>query len=167
LVVIALVSAFVIATLALFVWPPLPSLPPHADAIIELAGPGLRDSAALDLARQGVAPVLVQSTVEAEAGGHTCLPPVPGVTIMCFHPDPATTQGEARYIGEMGARLGWKSVIIVTTPDHALRARLRVQRCFPGQVYVSTAHLPAWDWFVQIPYQWTASIKALVFQTQC
>lgn len=164
---LTVVLVIAVATLRLFVWPPLEPLPPHADAIIELAGPGLRDSAALDLARAGLAPVLVQSTVEEEAGGHTCLPPVPGVTIMCFHPDPATTQGEARWIGETGARLGWHSVIIVTTPDHAMRAKLRVERCFAGPVFVSTAHLPAWDWFVQIPYQWSASVKAMIFQTDC
>ena len=66
----------------------------------------------------------------------------PAITIECFHADPPTTRGEARYIGERGAAENWSSVIIVTTPDHAWRARLRVERCFPGQVYVATSPLP-------------------------
>ena len=165
LVLAALVLA--VATARLYVWPDLPQLPARADAIIELGGPGDRDSAALALARAGKAPVLIQSTVQAEAGTHTCLPPVTDVQILCFHANPGTTRGEARYIGSLAAQRGWTSVILVTSPAHALRAQLRVSRCFPGQVYVSTSMLPPLDWFTQIPYQWAASIKAVVFQRGC
>jgi hypothetical protein len=49
-----------------------------------------------------------------------------GLTVMCFHPDPGTTRGEAQYIGRMAATDGWSSVILVTTPDQAWRARLRI-----------------------------------------
>jgi len=42
-----------------------------------------------------------------------------------------------------------------------------VSRCFPGKVYVATAHLPAWDWVRQVPYQWLASVKALTIQRSC
>ena len=134
--------------------------------LVELAGPGDddRDRVALELASDRKAPVLVQSTV---AGDTACLPPVPGVRLLCFHPDPVTTRGEARYIGTMAARLDWHSVILVTTPDQAWRAHLRVSRCFPGKVYVATAHLPAWDWVRQVPYQWLASVKALTIQRSC
>ena len=55
----------------------------------------------------------------------------------------------------------------MTTPDHAWRARLRVERCFPGQVYVATSPLPKWDWLRQIPYQWAATVKAELFQRDC
>jgi uncharacterized SAM-binding protein YcdF (DUF218 family) len=165
-VVLALV-VFGVATVRLFVSPDLTPLPAHADAIIELAGPGNRDATTMELVRAGRAPVVAQSTVPAEAGTHKCLPPVDGVEVLCFTPDPGTTRGEARYIGEIAAQRHWQSVIIVTTPDHALRAQLRVSRCFPGTVSVATSPLPWWDWFRQIPYQWAASAKALVFQTGC
>jgi uncharacterized SAM-binding protein YcdF (DUF218 family) len=165
--VLIVVLLFGGVTARVFMWPDLDPLPDRADAIIELAGPGFRDDAALLLARDHRAPVLVQSTVESEAGTNRCLPPVPGVTIMCFHADPLTTRGEARAIGELAARHNWKSVIIVTTPDHAWRAKLRVSRCFPGQVYVSTTPLPTVDWFFQIPYQWAASARALIFERAC
>jgi uncharacterized SAM-binding protein YcdF (DUF218 family) len=158
---------FVVATVRLFVLPELAPLPARADAIIELAGPGNRDAATMALVREGRAPVVAQSTVPVEAGGHTCLPQTPGVEVLCFNPNPGTTLGEARYIGEVAAQRHWQSVIIVTTPDHALRAELRVSRCFPGTIYVATSPLPWWDWFKQIPYQWAASVKALVFQTGC
>jgi hypothetical protein len=166
-VLLVLAVPFGLVTARLFVWPQLPGLPSHADAIIELAGPGDRDGVALALAREHRAPVLIQSTVIAEAGESTCLPPVPDVTIMCFHPDPGTTRGEARYIGAVAAQRHWKSVILVTSRDHAWRARLRVSRCFPGEVYITTSPLPPWAWLWQIPYQWGATTRALLLQTDC
>ncbi len=159
-------ALFAFVTARVFVWPDLQPLPARADAIVELAGPGddARDRVALDLARDRRAPVLVQSTLASDTA---CLPPVTGVRLVCFHPEPGTTRGEARSIGSMAARLDWHSVILVTTPDQAWRAHLRVSRCFPGKVYVATAHLPAWDWVRQVPYQWLASVKALTIQRSC
>jgi uncharacterized SAM-binding protein YcdF (DUF218 family) len=159
--------AFAAITARLFVWPDLPPLPAEVDAIVELGGPGVRDAAALALARDHRAPVLIQSTVAAEAGTRRCLPPVPGVTISCFHADPYTTRGEARYIGDMARRHHWRSVALVTTPDHAWRAKLRVARCFGGDIYVATSPLPRRDWLTAIPYQWAATVKALVFERDC
>jgi hypothetical protein len=165
--VMAVAVVFGIATARLFVWPLLPALPAKADAIIELAGPGNRDGAALALAREHRASVLIQSTVVEEAGTNSCLPPVPDVTIMCFHPDPGTTRGEARQIGALAAKRHWNSVILVTSRDHAWRARLRTSRCFSGEIYVRTTRLAASAWFRQIPYQWIATAKALLFETDC
>jgi hypothetical protein len=105
--------------------------------------------------------------VAAEAGTHSCLPALPDVTILCFHPDPYTTRGEAQWIRQEAVARHWTSIVLVTTPDQALRAHLRVTRCFPGKVYVATAPLPLLDWPVQIAYQWTASAKALIFERAC
>jgi hypothetical protein len=167
LVALILALAFVATTARVFVWPSVPPLPDHADAIIELGGPGDRDAVTIALAEQHLAPLVIQSTLEGDATSDTCLGPIPGITVECFHADPPTTRGEARYIGERGAAENWGSVIIVTTPDHAWRARLRVERCFPGQVYVATSPLPAKDWLHQIPYQWAATVKAELFQRDC
>jgi len=168
LVALLLFVTFVAATARLFVWPSLPPLPEHADAIIELGGPGDRDAVTTALAEDHRAPLVIQSTLARDVTSpETCLPPIPHVTIECFHADPATTRGEARYIGERGTASGWSSVIIVTTPDHAWRARMRVERCFPGQVYVATSPLPKVDWLRQIPYQWAATLKAELFQRDC
>jgi uncharacterized SAM-binding protein YcdF (DUF218 family) len=162
-----LVVVFAAATARLFIWPDLAPLPEQADAIIELGGPTNRDEAALELARDHRAAVLVQSTVVEEAGTHSCLPPVPDVTILCFHPDPETTRGEARAISELAARYHWDSIILVTTPDHAWRASWRVSRCYPGEIFVSTTHLPVLSWLRQIPYQWASSAKAVTLERGC
>ena len=163
---VSVIALLAVVTARVFVWPDLQPLPARADAIVELAGPGDddRDRVALELARDQRAPVLVQSTLTSDTA---CLPPVAGVRLVCFHPDPVTTRGEARYIGTIAAREHWHSVILVTTPDQAWRARLRVSRCFPGSVYVATAHLPAGAWLRQIPYQWLASAKALTMERSC
>lgn len=167
MIAVVLVVVLAATTFRVFVRPSLPPLPDHVDAIIELAGPGDRDAVTMALAEQHLAPVVIQSTLPQDVTAESCLPPVPDVTIECFTPEPPTTRGEARYIGEQGAAQHWHSVIIVTTPDHAWRARLRVERCFPGQVYVATSPLPKWDWLRQIPYQWAATVKAELFQRDC
>lgn len=170
MVAIAVVAlAFSVATARLFVWPDLQPVPAQADAIVELAGPGAfdRDRVALLLAREHRARYLVQSTEQSDAGSDTCLPPVTGVTVLCIYAQPPTTRGEARYIARLAAQYHWTSVILVTTPDQALRAHLRVTRCFHGGVSVSTARLPLVDWLWQIPYQWAATIKALTVQRSC
>jgi hypothetical protein len=161
------VVAFAAVTARVFVWPDLQPLPEHADAIIELAGPRMpdRDRVAVELAREHRAPVLIQSTLAF--GTSFCLPPVAGVRIECFRPDPETTRGEARYIAALAAQRHWDSIILVTTPDQAWRAHLRVSRCFPGAVYNATAPLRWQDWFRQVPYQWAASIKALTVERTC
>lgn len=156
-----------VAVVRLFVRPDLPPLPARVDAIIELGGPGQRDAVALALAGERRAPVLIQSTTETEAASGRCLPPVPEVRIGCFHAQPNTTRGEAEYIGRAAAEGGWKSIILVTTPDHAWRARLEVRRCFGGEVYVVTSQLPRLLWFRQIPYQAAATVKAMTFSRTC
>ncbi len=156
-------------TARLFIWPNLAPLPRRADAIIELAGPAVegRDQLAIKLASEHRAAFLVQSTVVAEAGTSRCLPAAPGVTVLCFHAVPGTTRGEAEWIGREAKARHWRSVILVTTPDQAWRAGLRLRRCFGGKVYSATSRLPFSKWFDQIPYQWFASVKALTVQRAC
>jgi uncharacterized SAM-binding protein YcdF (DUF218 family) len=163
-IVLVLVS---VVTARMFIWPDLPAVPAQVDAIIELGGPGNRDAVTLELARAHRAPVAVQSTTPDDARSGKCLPSISGVTILCFHAEPNTTRGEARYIGTEGQLRHWRSVIVVTSPDHAWRARLEIGRCFTGDVYVVTTHLPALAWLRQIPYQWVATTKALIFERSC
>jgi uncharacterized SAM-binding protein YcdF (DUF218 family) len=164
-VVVVVVS---VLTVHLFVWPSLPPLPPKADAIIQLGGPGNRRFVALDLARQGRAPLVAISVSDDEINTSWCdQGMLRGVRVLCFHREPFTTRGEARAIGDMAAQHGWRSVILVTTPDQAKRAELRVSRCFTGSISVATARLPLRQWPWQIVYQWGATLKAYTLETTC
>lgn len=161
------ILAFGGATARLFVWPQLSPPPPLVDAIVELGGPGDRDAAALALAREHRASVVVVSTAKSAAESGDCFPPVDGVSVLCFHAEPNTTRGEAQAVRRLAAQHNWRSIILVTTPDQAWRARVRVTRCFDGDVYVATTPLPAVKWFTQIPYQWVATVKAFTVERAC
>ena len=162
------VILFTAATARLFVFPAR-GMPSHVDAIVMLDGPGDsgRLATALRLAKEHRAPALLisQGTKESETGG--CPPPMPDVKVICFNPSPATTRGEAEFVGRLARQDHWSSVALVTVAPQDTRARLRMSRCFPGQIYVVTAPLPAGQWPYQIAYEWGASLKALVLQRSC
>jgi uncharacterized SAM-binding protein YcdF (DUF218 family) len=160
-----LVIAFAAATARLLIWPAQGS-PPRVDAIVMLAGPGNRLPAALALARDHRAPVLVVSRGWMGYGG-PCPPPTQGVRTICFNPDPGNTRGEAEYVGALARRNGWHSLLIVAIRPQAVRAQLLFDRCFGGQVYVSTAPLPAGSWPYQIAYGWASLVKAALVVRAC
>ena len=161
----ALVLLLAGLTARLFVWPPA-GMPDRVDAILMLNNPGDPWPVARQLAREHRARYLVvsQGTV---ASHYACPAPVPGVKLICFHPSPATTQGEAEFAGRLASKYHWHSVVIVTIVPQDFRARLRLERCFGGQVYVMTGSLPLRSWPYQIAYEWGATIKALTVQRSC
>jgi uncharacterized SAM-binding protein YcdF (DUF218 family) len=167
----AVVVIFLAATARLFVFP-AQGMPQRVDAIVMLDGPanGARLATALRLARQHRAPTLLVSigrlASQPQPGGG-CPPAVPGVKLICFNPTPATTQGEAEFIGRFARQHRWTSVALVTVATQDTRARLRLNRCFGGPIYVVTVPLPAAQWPYQLAYEWGATIKALVVQRNC
>ena len=162
-----LLAALGAATARLFVWPER-GMPAHVDAIVMLDGPGDRLHTALSLAWAHRAPVVVISRGSPYwAHGSGCAPAIPGVRVICFAPDPATTQGEAEFAGALARRYHWHSIVLVTTTPQDTRARLRVSRCFPGSISVMTAPLPAYEWPYALAYEWGATIKALLLQRSC
>ncbi len=164
-VAVALVVLFGAATARLFVWP-AQGMPPTVDAIVLFAGPGERLPVALRLAREHRAPMLVVSQGQHGYGG-PCPPATPGVKLICFEPDPGDTRGEAEFIGRLAKQYHWRSIVLVTGPQQDTRARIRMERCFGGSVYVITGSLPWSDWPYQIAYEWGALVKALVLQRGC
>jgi uncharacterized SAM-binding protein YcdF (DUF218 family) len=167
-VLIALAAVFLIlctATARLFVWP-AQGMPSRVDAIVMLDGPGQALHVAVRLAEQHRAPFLVVSQGRPIAHD-PCPRPEPGVTLICFHPVPATTQGEAEFVGRLASKYHWRAIAVVAVVPQASRARLRVERCFPGQVYVVTAPIRLKSWPYQIGYEWAALAKALVVQRGC
>ncbi len=164
-VVLVLLTAFMVATARLFVWPTR-DRPERVDAIIMLSGGENTErlAHAVALAQQGFAPVLALS----DPGHlHPCAPAVPGVRLICFDPKPRTTQGEARATAQLAARYHWRSIMVVSGRAQDTRARIRMRRCFNGQILMSPASPPRHAWPYLIAYEWAAMVKALTWQRGC
>jgi hypothetical protein len=155
----------IVLTARLFVWP-AQGMPARVSAIVMLAGPGDRLPVALQLAREHRAPVLVVSRGWQGYGG-PCPPPVQGVMLICFDPDPGTTRGEAEALGRLAKQYHWSSVVLVTTSFQDTRARILADRCFGGSTYVVVAPMPLSSWPYQIAYGWAALVKAMVVHRAC
>ena len=165
---IIVVGLLCVATGPLFIWPPGQGLPARVDAIVVLGGQGNRLGKGLELARQGSAPVLVISRgLPHPVPGSVCRPRSQTFTVICFSPQPRTTQGEAEFVSRLARQHHWRAVVLVVTPDQVIRARIRFERCYAGQVYVVTTPLPVLEWPYQIAYQWAAMFKEEVLQRTC
>ena len=162
-----IVIAVLAATARLFVWPDR-GMPSRVSAIVMLDVPGPTTRTALHLAAQDRAPFLVIS-LGALGTPDGCPRPVPRVTLICFHPSPGTTQGEAEFAGRLARKYHWRSIAVVTITPQDSRARLRLERCFAGPVYVVTVSIDPHQttWPYEIAYEWGALAKALVLQRGC
>jgi hypothetical protein len=164
---IVVVAGLAAATARWFVWPQQ-GMPARVDAIVMLNGPGQRLDTALDLAWAHRARTIVISRGSPRYGhGSTCAPKIPEVRVICFDPSPPTTRGEAQFAGRLAARYHWRSIALVAVAPQDTAARLRVGRCFSGQVYVVNGSLSAGGWLYQIAHGWGAAIDALIFQRTC
>jgi hypothetical protein len=159
-----LITGFAVATSLLFIWPAT-GMPRRADAIVMLAGPNAPLSTALALAREHRAPFLVISRGSKGYSG-PCPAPVSGLRLICFDPDPPTTQGEAEYVGRLARQYHWRSITLVTITPQAWRAKQRLTQCFSGAVFSVTGSIPWHSWPFQIAYEWGATVK-MIFQSNC
>jgi len=166
-VIAALVVLWLVACAFLFVWPRADSSPAHADAVVVLSG-GLdrRLDPALKLVREGVARTLVISSpnrgkwpkARALCAGRTR--PAPGVKVVCFQPQPFSTQGEARAVARLARAHGWKRVVVVTSTFHVTRARMLFERCYHDRLWVVGS---SWPWW-QLPEEWASETGKLAVQ---
>jgi len=119
---------------------------------------------ALELARSGYARIAVISL----GGNHAhCLPAPPKVEVICFHPDPLNTRGEAEAVARLIAQRHWKRIILVPERSQATRARLLFKRCTNADLVVVPVADPFSQLFIDVVYEWGALTKALVFKTSC
>ena len=148
----------------LFVWPDNDA-PVRADAVVVLGGVGAKtDQAAAELVRQGDAPVLVVSAYQ----GERCPPHVDGIEERCFVANPFSTRGEARSIAALARQLHWRRILVVVPTPQATRARLRIERCYHGQLLVHGVSPDGiGQWLGRIAYEWGALLKAVVLQPDC
>ncbi|WP_050347024.1 ElyC/SanA/YdcF family protein [Arsenicicoccus sp. oral taxon 190] len=135
----------------------------RSDAIVVL-GPSVdeRITQAELLMQQGVAGTLVVSAHPADIGR------VPAVCsqqkaypVVCFDPDPSTTQGEARAVAGLARERGWTSLQVITFDPQVERARLILGRCFPGRISM-LEHNEGYDLPLMLAYQSAGWAKALL-----
>lgn len=142
-------------------------MPARVDAIVVLGGLGDRAPYGVKLAREDRASYLVFSKGLNWIPPGICTQHVGTAKVVCFQPDPDTTQGEAEGTARLAKRHDWRSIVLVTTRDQAWRAKLWFGRCFSGQIYNSTAPLSWYKLPTAIVYEWGATIKAEVFDRSC
>lgn len=142
--------------------------PRHVDAILVLGPPdvGGRVTQALSLARQGLAGTVVIS-IESDwqrLRRGDCHNQIPSITVICFQPQPSTTQGEAREIARLAGERGWHSIMVITSTYHISRARVILKRCFHGDMAMieATGKPKATEWPFQYVYQTGAYLKAFL-----
>ena len=152
----------------LIVFDPTVNRATHADAVVVL-GPPTEDgrlNTGLALINQGYASNLlisVNSPNQRQASA-LCAQPPAGVSVTCFTPDPATTQGEAQEIRRVAAAQHWSTAIVVTSTYHVSRARMIIQRCFDGkpEVVAARSHISPLGWAYQFAYQTGGYLKAAI-----
>lgn len=165
----AAVAAFAVSTALLLIWPSQ-GMPSRVDAIVMLDGPGERLSTALHLSRAHRSSILLISLgTPYSTPDNACPAKIPGVTIICFNPRPATTQGESEFVGRLARRYHWRSIGLVTMTPQITPARIWLSRCIgPGTtIYAVAAPLPASAWPGALLHEWGAIIRAEVFRTTC
>jgi uncharacterized SAM-binding protein YcdF (DUF218 family) len=161
-----LTTLFLVLTATLFVWPST-NAPRRSDAIVVLGGSGTRIQKGLALARAGYAPYLVVSVDDRAEHSH-CPTPPPKVSIICFIPDPLTTQGEARAVTKLALAHNWRQIIVVPGMPQTTRARIRFDRCYHGTLLFDPASPGGVGaWIHSVLYEWRALAKALTLQRGC
>jgi hypothetical protein len=158
-------AAFVVATSVLFVWPPT-DRPTHVDGILSLDGvdESGREAKAISLAEQGFASTLLFSQGTYRS---TSCPKVPRIVVVCFEPNPGRTVGEVEFAARYARSHGWHSIAIVPGMAQSVRARLLMERCFPGKIVDVPSSGPLGQLPYQIVYEWGALTRALLVNRHC
>ena len=113
-----------------------------ADAVVLfVGGRGERTFTALSLMDAGVADTLVIPNGR-QAGARElrrlCRRPQ-DFDVLCPDTDSVDTGGEARAIAAVAEERGWERLVMVTSDYHIARARLRLERCYPGEIQAVAA----------------------------
>lgn len=141
--------------------------PRRTDVLFVLAPLDDRLDYAVHLMEQGYASTLAVSVPPDEAvtrNADICNDSRP-YRIICFSPEPVTTQGEARALRDLSKAHGWKSADVLTVQFHASRARVLMERCYAGDLHV----IPEWrqlppvavtdSWAYRFIYETAAFVK--------
>ncbi len=149
----------------------------RADVLFVLAPAGDRRWQAEQLMDQGAAGTLVFSIPQGQPGN-----PDPDICyerrayrIICFSPDPVTTQGEARALSRLSRENGWKSANVLTMQSHITRARSIIRHCYKDDLRmiaywqklpVLSFSNPKRSWAYRFVYETAAFVKS-AFNQSC
>lgn len=171
-VIATLASFWAVAGIFLYVAPPADQ-PKHADVLFVLGPPDDRISYAEQLMHRGYAHTLAVSSPIGQDGRFEAA--ICGAQrsyrIICFKPDPFTTQGEARALKNLSNQYGWKSANVLTAQFHVTRARVIVNRCYAGDLRMVADRTglplisltdPSYSWAYQYLYQTAAFVKVAI-----
>lgn len=162
--VVALLVAFVIAGLPLYVFPHTDEPTKKADAVFVLGPPSQpRLAYAEQLMDEGYAKTLVLSIKPQRTAADrvAACDDERDYRVKCFVADPNTTQGEAQQLRNLAEANDWTHVIVVTFRSHITRARVIMERCYPGDLEMVAApkrYHPI-EWIREYLYQSGAFVK--------
>lgn len=161
-VLMLLIAAVVVAGVPLFVSPPAQKIT-DADLVYVIGPPRApRTALARALQDNGTAPTILIST--SLVGGFTAerMSMCKREGVVCEHPEPYTTKGEAALLSRFAPEHGVTHTIVVTFTPHVTRARYIFAKCYDGDVTVVGVdqHLDLAEWIYQYAYQSAALVKA-------
>lgn len=145
-------AAWILLGVPLYVAPPTRT-PEPADVLFVLGPPTERVEYAEKLMNMGIAHTIAISmplNSDGNIENEYCDAKRP-YQIICFHPDPFTTQGEAKVLVQMAQAYGWRSANVLTAQFHVSRAKQIIGRCYD-------------DTFRMIPYYEDMSLVRWAFQ---
>ncbi|MHB8060317.1 MAG: YdcF family protein [Gaiellaceae bacterium] len=172
LVLVDTIAIFSAATYKLFVDPQIDPVR-RSDAVVVIAGGPFRLSKGIELVREGVAPLLIVSNPRGYwaylwTAPDICNGAKRSFEVICFHPKPESTQGEARAVKRIAAARHLRSLIVVTSTFHVSRARLIMRRCFHGRLSViGTPLADPWKKPFYVAMEWPKLIYAETLNRGC
>lgn len=166
------VAGLTLAEVMFVVSPGLDATPRRVDAVVQLAGgPAVNYEASRDAAIRGAASYLIVSSPgQDDPSADIACSPLKGVEVVCFEPDPYTTQGESRAIANLADKYDIQSILVFASSlEHVARARTILARCYPGKISVRVHSVDLT--FAQRAHQWTyqsaAWVKAFTVARSC
>lgn len=163
-------AVILVTTIALDVYgihrPRTGDLPERVDAIVVFGGEDIRTRHALELIDRGASDTLVVSFGEIDRFASELCGQSEPFAVVCVEPSLRNTRGDARVFGALAQEHGWGSMIAVTGDYHVQRARLRLRRCFDGELAFTVI-----DWGRPrgeiVRHELLGTIQARWLQTTC
>jgi len=145
----------VVATAVVLVLPQRRDSLRGVDAVVVLAGERNRLGAGLDAVRRSGASTLVISngTTHGWRAANRLCGAVQPTRVLCPSPRTDDTRGEARMIAGLVRANGWRSIAVVSSNYHVMRAGMLVDRCTTARVRAWSAPAHRWS-----PGAWVAAV---------